>query len=437
MTLKAGTGRADVSPREPVFLWGYPHVERMSTGVHDPLLATALCLDDGRRRAVTVSVDVLYIDRAWGDPCRGRIAERTGIPPDAVMIAATHTHSGPVTADILATSDDAMVPKADPRLIAGIADGIVDAACAAVEALEPAELAVASAAVDGVGCNRISPDAARDPDAALLMVRRAGGGRPIGVQIVYAMHPTVMHEDSTLASADFPGVARRVIEETFPGSRVVYLNGPCGNLSPRYHVRAQTFEEAERLGTRLGTFAIDALSSLEDAAFVREAAVGARRGEVALKGRAFPPVDEAEARLRAARETYNRLRRDGAPHGPVRTAECDVFGAEEIVTLARAQADGTLAAVRDAHARAEVQVLFQGPLALAGFPGELFVEYGLEVKRRAPGRAAAVSMANGHLHGYITTPGAKGYEAGMSMFDPEGGARLVETALRLIQEGAR
>jgi neutral ceramidase len=435
--LKAGTGRADVTPREPVFLWGYPHVERMSTGVHDPLLATALCLDDGRRRAVTVSADILYIDRAWGDPCRRRIAERTGLPPDAVLIAATHTHSGPVTADVLAMSGDPVVPKADPEQMAGIADGIVAAACEAVEALEPAELAVASAEVDGVGCNRISPEAARDSEASLLMVRRADGGAPLGIQIVYAMHPTVLHEDSTLVSADFPGVARRVLEEAFPGSRAVYLNGPCGNLSPRYHVRAQTFDEAERLGRRLGEFARDALRSLADASFEREVSIGARRGKVALRGRAFPPIDEAEARLRAAREAFDRLRREGAPHGPVRTAECDVFGAEEIVTLARAQADGSLAAVRDAHASAEVQVLYQGPLTLVGFPGELFVEYGLDLKRRAPVRASAVSLANGHLQGYITTPGAEGYEAGMSMFDPEGGARMVETALELIGGGAR
>ena len=39
--LSAGTGRVDVSPQESMFLWGYPHVERMSSGVHDPLFATA------------------------------------------------------------------------------------------------------------------------------------------------------------------------------------------------------------------------------------------------------------------------------------------------------------------------------------------------------------------------------------------------------------
>lgn len=431
--LKAGAGRVDVSPREPMFLIGYPHVERISTGIHDPLYATALCLDDGERRTLAVVIDLLYAPGAFVDACRSRIHERTGLLPENVLISATHTHSGPVTGAILGMSADPVVPAPDPVYMEYLTASVVKAACEAVGNLAPAEIAVTTATVDGVGCNRIAPDAVRDPEAGIVAIRGAGGGDMLAVQMFYCMHPTVMHEDSTLISSDFPGYTRLRIEERYPGVSVLYHNGPCGNLSPRYHVKAQTFAEAERLGRRLGGFVIDALEALTDQDFAVEVAVDSARAYTTLQPRAYPSVEVAKAGLREARGNYTRLKRENAGHGPVRTAECVVFGAEELVTMSRAQADGTLIAVRKAHERAEVQVLRVGDTFIVGWPGELFVEYALDLKRRSSGRAFVASLANGELQGYITTPGAVGYEASLSMFEAESGAALIETALDLIK----
>ncbi len=52
--LRARTGRVDVSPRDPFFLIGYPHVPRMSTGIRDRLYATALYLDDGENQTISI-----------------------------------------------------------------------------------------------------------------------------------------------------------------------------------------------------------------------------------------------------------------------------------------------------------------------------------------------------------------------------------------------
>ncbi len=66
------------------------------------------------------------------------------------------------------------------------------------------------------------------------------------------MHPTVLHEDSTAITADFPGAARAFLAERFPDLTTIYHTGPSGNQSPRYFVTGQTFAEADRLGTMLG-----------------------------------------------------------------------------------------------------------------------------------------------------------------------------------------
>ena len=432
--LRAGTGQVDISPQEPTFLIGYPHVERISTGVHDPLYATALCLDDGEHRTIAMVVDILYAHSKLVDACRCRIGEHTGVPPEHIFISATHTHSGPVTCDILAMRGDPIVPDPDPVYVEYLTSGMVTAACQAVESLVAAELAVTTAMVDGVGCNRLSPDAARDPEAGIVAVRSADGGEMIAVQLFYSMHPTVMHEDSTLVSSDFPGYTRRHIEERFPAVRVLYHNGPCGNLSPRYHVKGQTFAEAERLGCRLGGFVTDALEVLTDRDFACESVVDGAQGYATLQPRTFPSVEASRADLLVARDNYERLQRENAGHGPVRTAECVVFGAEEVVTMAMAQANGALTAVQNSHARAEVQVLRVGDTCIVGWPGELFVEYALDIKRHSPVCTFVATLTNGELQGYITTPDAVGYEANLSMFKAESGATLIEKALGLIKD---
>ncbi|MCX7824914.1 MAG: hypothetical protein N2689_05090, partial [Verrucomicrobiae bacterium] len=223
----------------------------------------------------------------------------------------------------------------------------------------------------------------------------------------------------------------------FPGVTTVYHNGPSGNLSPRYHVKGQTFAEAERLGRRLGESVVRALRALQEADFSADIALAARQGTAELVPNKFPSVAEAEAKLRQARDRYEQFKRDGAPHGPLRTAECVVFGAEMALALARAQASGEVARRQAEFGRAEVQVFRIGELFLVGLPGEQFVEYGLEIKRRAPRRALVICNANGELQGYIVTPeaaAAGGYEAAWSLFRPESGARMVNTAVELMEE---
>jgi len=154
------------------------------------------------------------------------------------------------------------------------------------------------------------------------------------------MHPTVLHEDSTLVSSDFPAFARARIESAFPGARVIYHNGPCGNLSPRYHVKSHTFSEAERLGRRLGWFISDAVRNLGSEEFSDRTKVSGIQGMVKLPLRVFPPLCEAEGALTLASNDFDRLRREGSAYASLRTAECAVFGAEEVVTMSKAQASG-------------------------------------------------------------------------------------------------
>jgi hypothetical protein len=253
------------------------------------------------------------------------------------------------------------------------------------------------------------------------------------------MHPTVLHEDSRLVSGDFPAFARERIKDRFGRELVVaYHTGPEGDQSPRYDVRGQTFAEAERLGQRLGDSVIAALDGIPDNAFDRNPVLGSALRAIRLERRALPSVAEAKSNLDRCRAEFERLKREGALHGPVRTAECSVFGAEESLFLASCQESGRLAEFMKAYETCLVQTLRIGNGFIAGWPGEIFVEYGLELKRRAkPENVFVACLVNGDLQGYIVTRNAAlegGYEATNAMFAPETGDRFIEASLDTVRE---
>lgn len=437
MSLSAGVAVRDISPRQPLFLVGYPHEPRNSTGIHDPLLASALYLYDGTTPLVLVAVDILFVPGESVRICRNAISKATGVPSGNILISAIHTHSGPVTSEVLAWKNDPVVPPPDPNYLEQFHRGIIEAAVAAYANAEPARLAVTRAIAEGVGGNRLDPNGVFDSEVGLVAIRRQRDDRWLALNLIYGMHPTVLHEDSRLVSSDFPHFTRRQIAEAFPDLTTLYHLGPCGNLSPRHHVKAQTFAEAERLGRRLGASVERALCSLTPDDFCDELKLAATLREVELVANSFPSVAEAEVSLHQARERHEQLKRSGASRAEVRTAECVIFGCEEALTLAQAQASGELAKWQERYRRAEVQVLRIGDLFLVALPGEQFVEYGLELKQLAPCRAFIISLANGELQGYLVTPAAAvagGYEAAFALFRPESGGRMVNTALELMQE---
>jgi len=428
MTLYAGAATRDISPTKPVQLCGYPHVRRVSTGIHDPLLASALFLSNGSSAVLLCALDLLMLNSDIARRIRQAAAEATDIPESCVLISCSHTHSAPVTLRYLPFNGDVAMPPPDPAYLEFIERHIVAAAVGAKQQARTAELAWTIADARGVGGNRHLPDGPTDLEVGVLAVRAAG--RMLAVSLIYGMHPTVLHEDSTLVSADFPHYAREQLREALGRELVVlYHNGAAGNQSPRYHVTGQTFAEAERLGRTLGTAVRDLLGNLS---FTDDVVLSGWLQAVELHPRELPSASEAEELLVARRQECERLKATGAERPRVRTAEVAVFGAEALVTLAHAQESGELERLFTALGPFEVQVLRIGDTCVAGLPGEIFAEYGLRLKTSAPAKSFVVTYANGELQGYIVTPEAVasgGYEASSRLFEPEAGLTLVAAAL--------
>jgi hypothetical protein len=434
--LIAGAAEVDISPIDSQFLFGYPHVKRYSTGIHDPLLSSAIFLNDGKTPLLMVGNDIIYVDRETVARARERIAAKTGIPAGNILISATHTHSGPLTSDMISNDGDAVVPPTDRKYVQRMEDGIVAAATQAFQNVRPAEIGLAVADGSCVGTHRHDPKGPRIPEVPVLVARDASTKRPIAAMVVCSMHPTVLHEDSTLVSGDFPGMARQYLQKTVLSEAcpIVYHTGACGNQSPRHVTRENTFAEAERLGNLLGQSIAKAIGTM---AFTGNVALKCDRTFVELPPRTFVSVDEANRAVKRAADRLDTLRRDSADRREVRTAECDWFGAEETLALAKAADSGRMETVRKSVMPAEVSVLFIGDWAFVGWPGEMFVEFALEVKA-ARKNCHVISIANGELQGYLVTEDAireSWYEANNSLFQsPESGKILVKTTLELLKK---
>ncbi len=436
MTLLAGVSTVDISPKKPIALFGYPHVERISTGIHDPLFASATYLNNGESAVLMISLEILFLNRSTACDIRSAVSEATSIPQECVLISCTHTHSGPVCAELISWRDDPALSPPDAEYIAFLKQNTIDAACVAVENAKPAELAWATADAATVGGNRLSKDGPTDSEAGVLAIREAGAGSMMAVSIIYGMHPTVMHEDSTLVSADFPFYTRLHLQEHLGKDLPVsYYMAPSGNQSTRYYVEDQTFAEAERLGRKLGRAVAAAIDDLRDADFVAECSLVAAVKEIVPIRRPIASLADAKKLLDEYNEEYSRLQREGAERPKVRTAECAVFGAEGTVSLAKSEKLGDIQKEIDEGRPFQVQVLKIADVCVVGVSGEIFVEYGLEIKSRAKCKTFVITLANGDMLGYIVTPEAAvegGYEATNAIFASETGKIIVDAAVELI-----
>ncbi|PYV89074.1 MAG: hypothetical protein DMG05_14445 [Acidobacteria bacterium] len=96
--LKAGVAKADITPPQGVLMWGYANRKSPAKGTLDPLYARVLALDAGEKRLVLVALD---LGRTFGPASLERLRQtaRKSNGVTYVLVAASHTHSGPVMQD--------------------------------------------------------------------------------------------------------------------------------------------------------------------------------------------------------------------------------------------------------------------------------------------------------------------------------------------------
>ena len=432
--LIAGAATANITPLNHQFLFGYPFVERTSEGVNDWLLCSALYLENGDNQTLMISNDVIFINKTSTARIRKVASEKTGVPASNIMVSATHTHSGPVTVDYVNSSNDPVVPKADPQYVRYMEDKTIEAAYSAFQNATPAKAGFVVADGTGVGTNRHDPSGPADMVVPAIILKDTND-EFIGCMLVCNMHPTVLHEDSKLYSGDFPAYAREILQKQYFGSEcpVIYFTGAAGNQSPRHVTKENTFAEARRLGGIIASVVGEKIK--EGIEYSSEIPVSTLQKFVDLPKRHFPEIEWAKKHQQEFKERFEHLKKTSENMQEIRTAEVDWFGAEELLLLSELAEKGGLEEYYKSCLPAEIQVISIGPWNFVAWPGEVFVEYALELKQKN-NNTFLISLANGELQGYIATEEAEAkgyYESSNSIFSYTAGDVLVIETTGLLK----
>lgn len=441
--LEAGIAVVDITPPAGYRVSGYFH-ERVSTGTHDPLRAKAIVFKQGETAAALVFCDLIGIDPDVATAARTRAAAETGIPASNILIAGTHTHTGPLYFGIRRTHLHQMALEREGKdpcetldYPAVLMDKLVEAIQEAASTLQPVSLHTADIVQEGLSFNRrfhmksggpvrfnpgkLNPDILRpagpiDPQVGFLLARKAGDHAPVFSLTVFAMHLDTV--GGTEWSADYPGYLEKTLQEALGRDLVsVFGTGTCGDIN---HIDVSNdlpqkgHQEAQRIGTTLGRTIVESLTSLR-AIDTPALAVHSAIVEVPLR-------DYTEQQLVEARKIMVKAETESVPF-------LEQVEAGRIVHLAARNTD---------RLPLEVQAFrITRDIALVGLPGEIFVELGLAIKQASPfSKTLVVELAN-EYPAYIPTRKAMeegSYETVNCIVKPGGGELLVDAAVRMLEE---
>jgi hypothetical protein len=393
-------------------------------------MATSLALSDGDRALLLVALDLLYLPAGLVAEIRAAVAERTGVPPDAIHLLCSHTHYGPDLGRDREAPVEAIAAYRDDlrRKVAG-------GAAAAWANRREARLAL-GAGESRIGINRrerrpdgqivLGQNPAGPVDRELRLLRLdAADGAPLATLVCFACHPVSQAGRMTQLSADFPG-RMRAAAEGFTGSPVLFIQGAAGNINPVQ--MEHSHEPPRRLGNILGAAVVQAYEESEPAA---AEALGTIRADLSLPAMTFASVEEGRPAVAALEAERQRLIDSGASSG-------SLWWCEHRLQRAQAMLESVESGRPQSPVPAEISAFRIGPLAAVTVPGELFTEIGMRIKAASPFPATVIAgYSNGSI-GYVPTVEAYpegGYEVTHACrVDPGAGTQIEAEAGRLLRE---
>lgn len=436
MDRRAGAARVTITPPIGSAMIGFAGRGR-SDGLHDDLTATALVLEapeaqTGRMtRLAIIACDLLWLETETIEAVCEAASRLADVPADNVVVTCSHTHYGPATDP---SRDEG--PQIRPYL-ANLVHLLAGAVALARESAAPCRMGVGYGEAH-IGVNRrertadgriiLGQNPAGPCDRRVAVLRIDGvDGRPIATLLNFACHPVSLAGRCTHISADFPGVARHLVEE-HTGSLCLFVQGAAANINPL--LMGWDWTHPVRLGLPLGAEAVRVYGSItpgEDDA----GGIGVARSRIQLPPLLPSSVEEGRAAVAALEADQSRLRDSGEA------------GALWWVQRRLDRAEKGLAALQGGEAvppiPAELAAVRLGrELGLMTAPGEIFTEIGQSIVARSPFRHTLYAAYTDGSIWYVPTRAAYpegGYEVTHAcLVAPEAGELLEEESVRLLHQ---
>jgi neutral ceramidase len=397
----AGMCRVDITPPLGLPLRAWAARNARAKAAHEPLLAQALVVDDSAGGlAAIVAIDLPHVGRGLTDDVRARVRASTGI--SAVLLNASHTHSGPpldLGGGVSWTSQDpeyARYAAILPELVAGAVYG-------AYHARRPVRVGSGAGRVAGVSVNRVQHEEAVDDSVQVLRIDTQAG-EPVAVLGSFACHGTCMGGHVPDWNADFAAPLRLTVQRELPGAECLFLQGCAGDIAPwdfwmgNPSPRPHTYPNRDELGERVGLEIARVAAQLQTAA---DARVAATSQMLPLRRRQLQ-WEQVELDL-----IERSLRAQPQPDLPELWAE-HVHTANSAQLFPLPYQRGALGMYQNMRRRtdeplqAEVQTIAIGDAVISANGFELFNGPGLEIRAQSPFRGATfvLGYSNDYL-GYL------------------------------------
>ena len=434
--LVAGIAVIDITPPIGYRMSGYFR-ERLSTGTLNPLHAKAIVLHQGQERAALVFCDIIGLSPDVSSRARAQASKKTGIPIENILIAATHTHTGPLYFGALrkhfhdltvARYGSDLCEKVDysSELVAKLVKVITQANAA----IKPIRLDAGVVEQQGLSFNRrfymkdgsvrfnpgvLNPDIVRsagpiDPDVGIVLFREANNS-DVSAIVNFTLHLDTV--GGTKYAADYPFYLEQSLRKIY-GKEFVLLfgTGTCGDIN---HIDVTKKErlKADHIGK---TLAETVKAEEKNLRSITEPMLAVKSQIVNVPLQRYGPE-----KIAWARENIKKV------------------GTGELPFLKQVEAYKILAIEmrRGETIPLEVQVFrLSRDVAVVGLPGEVFVDLGLAIKHASPFSITLVIELCQDAPGYIPTKKAfaeGSYETVNSRIAPGGGEMMVEAAVRLLK----
>lgn len=240
----AGLAAVDITPEEPIFLAGWSHRTEPSEGVSQRIFVKALALGHAGDRAVSVLVssDLLAYSVEFVDEITRIARERFGIDRARLVLCASHSHSSPVTTNVLPMYYELTDQQTEvvQRYSDGLRDKFIEAIGRAIDDMGPATIEYGQS-MAGFAINRRRYRVQGRPrpgpvdhDVPVLCIRRPLG-EVRGIVFGYACHTTSVRDGKV--NGDYAGFAQAELEALYPGAVAMFIAGCGGDQGPqpRYH----------------------------------------------------------------------------------------------------------------------------------------------------------------------------------------------------------
>ncbi len=421
--LRIGAVKKEITPSLPADLLGYIRRFGKSTGIHDPLLANLLLVDNGVEKVLLFSLDILFLNRDFSQQVKNAISEKLNMDKKNILIAAIHTHSAP---GIHLFRDESIRNKEwEDKVYQTLVKGAVEAS----QQSQAVYLGVRSGK-SFIGKNRRKEGGPLDPNFPMICFFDERD-HPLAVIVNYGCHPVVLDEKNLFITADYVFDFRSGLNKILSSDVItLFFTGASGDVDP---VERGSFSIAKRLGMELAEEALKIIDDMEAKADIN---IQTKETSLKIPYGWIPDAQETEEIYASTRQKYEDAvkKRDRVAQ---KMQKAFLLWANEIREKA-------IKNELPEYLECELQCIRLGDAVLLAFPFELFSSISLSLRTQSGIQDLfLIGYANGYS-GYLPDKKALeegGYEVeeafkyvGLLPFAANAEEIFLEKALHLIKK---